>query len=427
MHKQMLRTRKRAVDLSRYGTRGNGMTMKLRQQRIYVPVITIVVGLILLLGCRSNHLGKTGRHPTNSVFGDERPRDISSLVKDIQSKDWERSSKAICSLWRMIQANKGKDMTRFSPVIEPLMLMIGWGGIAREKSTMAAKILAMIGKPALPSLLAATVASESRLRWASAKILTAMRPMEPTASSALIPLISDKDPYVRRVSFECLGRLGEDAKEAIPFLKRAVNDSVPSNRMYCHRALTQITGEENPHVDHIASYLMDDEPENRRLAATLLKYYGPLAKSSCQDLLRCVRDNDVQVRINAIAALGAVGVGSKEIISGLIEALESDKHREVRRAAASSLGEIGPRARKAVPALAKILREAHAPPKSKGRRTGWWVAAHALGEIGGDEALSVLSKALKNADPDIRSSAARAIKKIKSAKAKHYGTLRSHT
>jgi len=378
--------------------------------------VTIVGGILLAFGRQHSCQAKPDNHPAGHLGGGEEQRKMAELATDIKSSSMKVRSTAIKSLYHMCQANEGKDMTVFSPTVEPLVSMIGWGGIARRESEMAAETLRMIGKPALPALLAATKAPDARLRWASAEILTTMRPMEPTPVSILIPLISDRDPYVRRVSIECLGRLGKDAKEAAPSLQRAMNDSVPGNRLFCHRTLIQITGEADPHVAQIALYLRDSEPENRQLAATLLGDCGPSAKSSWRDLLHCMKDADAQVRINATAALGAIGIRSDEVVSGLIESLESDKEIEARRAAAASLGKIGPAARKAVPVLAKILQEADR--QSKGETTGWWVAAEALGGIGGEDALQVLTKTLKNKDPDIRIAAARSIERIRIGRTK---------
>ncbi|OVE77277.1 hypothetical protein BVX99_03100, partial [bacterium F16] len=120
------------------------MRMKLFRHRSLLPAITLASGLFLSFGCQSSRQAEPGHAPTSSVDGHEGRRDIAELARDIESDSREMRSKAIKSLYRLTQANKGKDMTRFSPAVEPLISMIGWGGIARRESKMAADILAMV-------------------------------------------------------------------------------------------------------------------------------------------------------------------------------------------------------------------------------------------------------------------------------------------
>src|SRR4029079_13771106 len=108
---------------------------------------------------------------------------------------------------------------------------------------------------------------------------------------------------------------------------------------------------------------------------------------------------DPGIRIGAANALGDVGATSPETVAALIGILKDDSKREARRVAASSLGKIGPKAKDAIPALRASL-------KGDGER-GWWVAADALGKIGGPEVVPILAEALTNPDEGIRRTAIR--------------------
>ena len=96
----------------------------------------------------------------------------------------------------------------------------------------------------------------------------------------------------------------------------------------------------------------------------------------------------------------------KDEAQTLMKALENPRVG-VRGYAAWTLGEIGPKARAAIPALVKALGDSDADVRR--------LAAGALGEIGPEdtETLSALEKVLKDADPDVRNAAAMTLKKIR--------------
>ena len=339
--------------------------------------------------------------------GGSRAPEIDALARDINSKDWETRRAAVASLHKMVIEKQGDDMAAFLPVVEPLMTLSGWGGIARKQSTTAADILAVIGKPAVPRLLAGLSSPEARERRVSARILTAMRPRPPGLTGALSPLISDNDRFVRWACYDCLGRLGKDAQEAVPLLKAALVHLPPESNIYGRLALIQITGKTKPHVARIAALLRHNDASVRRLAASKLGDIGPPAKDSWKGLLRGLADSDRSVRGASAFSLGAIGADSKKVVTALLRILENDEEYEIRRSAASSLGKLGANARAAIPALARALDNSAEDRSPNRERTGWAVAARAVGEIGGPSAVPVLVKALANADPYIRGTAAR--------------------
>jgi HEAT repeat protein len=88
-------------------------------------------------------------------------------------------------------------------------------------------------------------------------------------------------------------------------------------------------------------------------------------------------------------------------VSGLIEQLKNGGEQS-RAQAAEALGELGPRAKDAIPALARALRDEYEQV-----RRG---AAASLAAIGADQsAIPDLVVALKDVDAEVRESAARAL------------------
>lgn len=94
-----------------------------------------------------------------------------------------------------------------------------------------------------------------------------------------------------------------------------------------------------------------------------------------------------------------MGADSPAAIAALIDILTNDPERGARRSAAGSLGNFGPPAKAAIPALRAAL-------KTDGQG-GWWVVPEALGKIGGPEVVPVLVEALTNSDEGVRGNAMR--------------------
>lgn len=112
-----------------------------------------------------------------------------------------------------------------------------------------------------------------------------------------------------------------------------------------------------------------------------MELYSRLGKRALKSLLRLSSDEDSEIRIFATILLGDIRVG--EAVVPLIERLK-DPDINVRVASAEALGKIGDPS--AIPALKEAIGDEP------------WVAMAAirsLGEIGGDEALSILYKTLE--------------------------------
>jgi len=164
--------------------------------------------------------------------------------------------------------------------------------------------------------------------------------------------------------------------------------------------LIQVTGASDERIQALAAMLELKEPCDGAgaFAATELGRLGPKARSAAPHLLAALKHSDAQVRLNAASALGHVGAHTEETVNALIGLLKDDPEREIRRSAAGALGRIGPAAKSAIPALREAL---------KGDGGGWWVAADALGKVGGADVVHALTEALTSTDAEIRLTAIR--------------------
>ncbi len=140
-------------------------------------------------------------------------------------------------------------------------------------------------------------------------------------------------------------------------------------------------------LDQWLDDLKSKDPFIRERAIASIKLYGPGARVAVPALIRAMADRDVALRVNAIIALGIIGMDQQDVQSGvtaLTRAL-SDTQAIVRYQAAMALGRLNSDARSAVPALLNTIRD----------ESSWEIrqaAAFALGTAAQD----------KNAAPDMR-------------------------
>jgi HEAT repeat protein len=144
-----------------------------------------------------------------------------------------------------------------------------------------------------------------------------------SATGDLIALLSDSSEGVRTAAAASLSQIGPDAATAIPALAKALSDS-------------------SPHV--------------RDLAAIALEAMGPKAAPAVPELIKALSDPVNYVRSPAADALGAIGAGAHDAVLPLAERLLL-KHEDgfVLASAAYALGNIGPAAKEALPALRQFL------------------------------------------------------------------------
>jgi RNA polymerase sigma factor (sigma-70 family) len=147
-----------------------------------------------------------------------------------------------------------------------------------------------------------------------------------TSVTALADLMKDNDVSVRFHALEALSQFGPKAKAATPKLLEAV--------------------------------VKDAAPRCRRQALAALKFVKPDAKTVVPTLREALRDEDPDLRLNAISFLGELGPEAKEAVPDLIAALKKvkdDKDRSERLRIIDVLGNMGPAAKEAIPVLTEMM------------------------------------------------------------------------
>jgi HEAT repeat protein len=255
----------------------------------------------------------------------------------------------------------------------------------------------------------------------------------------------------------------------LPVLLEVIQERNHLSRVRAIEALSRLGSVDDPAISALTRAL-EDEGAARVKAAEVLGRIGPPAKSAVPALTDLLKESNPEARVQAALALWRIDHRAEEAVPVLVSALKGPltprpgsalglpgRFGTVSSAppacqqAADALGQIGPEARAAAPALTEVLRDprfssyrpdyALALFKIDGQAAGVAIAvlievldgkghavrlpeqaasalrkqaAKALGEIGAParEAVPSLRKALMSPDEAIRSEAAVALKKI---------------
>jgi HEAT repeat protein len=191
-----------------------------------------------------------------------------------------------------------------------------------------------------------------RAAYALGEIVT----QAPLVVPALLPLLEDEDRFVRRSAAWALGQFGKDAKAAVPGLTRMLADKDHGNPAAAMAALGCIGSEARSVVPELCRLLRDREWSLREPAAAALNKIDPAAaEKEIPRLLEAMRHGNEELRYAASLSLALLDERSRylpELIRGL-----KDRDPAFRVSACQALGQMGPRARPAVPDLLPLLKD----------------------------------------------------------------------
>lgn len=188
------------------------------------------------------------------------------------------------------------------------------------------------------------------------------------ATSELQSKLSDPNPEVRVQAARGLAAQGAAAAVAVAALADRLSDDVPTVRAHAAFALGAIGPAAASTFPKLAALIADQDPQVRREAVEALralKVDRAQLISVMLDVLETSSSEEVVPAMHAIAEIG------KEAVPALVEALG---HEEARYWACEILALIGPAAVDAAPAVAEVLKD----PRVEVRRE----AVLCLGQIG---------------------------------------------
>jgi HEAT repeat protein len=231
----------------------------------------------------------------------------------------------------------------------------------------AARALGKMGKDAVPELCDLLADERSDVRAAAARELAALGPESRAALPRLVEVLHENDEEVRDAAAGALAKIGKDAG---PFVLGALKDK-------------------DAKVRGVAVYLLEDMPDD--------------AKRALPALIDALSDVDVGVRRGAARCLGRMTEEAGAVVPALAKSFRKDQAVWVRRDACTALSRFGA---KAVPVLIDAL--------SDNRRDVRRLAASCLGDMGYDawEALPYLYISKNDTERWVRSAADSAIEQI---------------
>jgi len=292
--------------------------------------------------------------------------------------------------------------------------------------------LASLGSAVLPSLREATNDNEPSVSKTAHSILERIALSPNDSFARLIPLLESPDPSLRRQTAQNIANAPDAVGTPLVLaaLKKALKDKVMSVRAAVAVALTRVDPTNTNGVDAMIAELQD--PANRVAAAYALADMGERAASAGDSLLKLLMSNATAEQTAAISALGNIGAS---VVPKLVILLDA-KNRQHSMAASVVLVEIGKPSvqpvidrlsriqdskdpaftsvigvliqlgAQSVPSLIENLKYSHEP------RALW--SAFALGQIGPSAWLAIpaLSTAARSTNLGLSREATEALKKI---------------
>ena len=240
-------------------------------------------------------------------------------------------------------------------------------GYAWEMGSTAWIALGKLGPDAAVGLIPALKHHDKEVRQQAALALKELGPHAAPALAALVVSLRDPDEEVRQYATYALGGIGSAAKSALPALLKAMKD--PSSRV-------------------------------REAVVDALPLIAPKSPEVVAALIEALKDSDETVQAYAAMSLGKLSAAARPAVALMASMLSSDKEyltrghpvmsQRLSDCIASVLGDLGPVAKEAVPALVEAA--------SKTRDINWQ-AIPAIGKIG-PEAKAAVPFLLQNSSPE---------------------------
>jgi HEAT repeat protein len=234
-----------------------------------------------------------------------------------------------------------------------------------------------------------------------------------SASNAVPALIEIHDAKLSSSSQEAaaraLGAIGPAAKQAVLSLLRSLADTNSHARAEAGLALLLIHAEPQLVVPALMNCLSDPHSDMRALSVQALGAFGADAQPAVPALIEIYEKNTAD-SLEAATSLGDIGPAAKSAIPALLRGL-ANTNAELRRLSILSLGRIHTEPKLVVPALMNSLSD-----------TGMNIPFEsmiALGKFGPDarSALPSLTNLLSASNPNLRQEGTNAINHIVSAAA----------
>lgn len=228
------------------------------------------------------------------------------------------------------------------------------------------------------------------------------------AKHFLILALEDENTKIGAGAAWALGIIGPEAKDALHYLTKILNDTGKNIQMRRNAAeAIGSIGHATKEIIELLCNIINNNKEDSQLrsnAITASGKMGRLAKAIVPDLIKILNNSNEKagIRCMAVRSLGKIKQTEKNTLKSIMDTL-GDSNLMVSCEAVTALGEIGKKTAEAVPHLIKLLKNKpknkfrhYAPHGAEIRR----VATEAIKKIGvkGEESVAVLAEILNDKD-----------------------------
>jgi HEAT repeat protein len=159
-----------------------------------------------------------------------------------------------------------------------------------------------------------------------------------------------------------IGLYGPEAKDAVPVLFKLLGEADPNLKRTALETLRKVGTVGRDQVEQLIPLVKDASfPEGRRFAADALAALGADAKPALAEVVGLLKDQDADLRLKAIAILGAVGADARAMAYTPLLELLRDGDAAVAKAAADALVKLGKPTRAELPTLEILLSDKQEP------------------------------------------------------------------
>jgi HEAT repeat protein len=282
-------------------------------------------------------------------------KELDEATKDQDATVREAARKALAKVQEAV-AKEAKD--KYGKQLEPLLRDL------KDKSATtrlkAIEKIGEMGKNAAAASEALVVALLDKVPAINEAALEALEKVNPIVHTPLVTIMVDRMPSNKLAAVAALGKLKSDGRPAVPLLLRfyqlqtapgnlahyfgptvlrALRDIDPDDKAVCNLIMSAIVVYRNSLHPSDRNSIIDSESRNTAIELTLdlIKDMKIKGKDAVKPLLGGLGDR--QCVVQAIKALGEIGVDAKDAIPALTR-LKRSEIKEIRDAATEALKNI---------------------------------------------------------------------------------------